>query len=145
MDPIWRNLKLASSLILHSSVDTYIIVASSSAAKSTVWKFQNFYVTQILCVINFGDSRSAKSAILSHLIGLNLYFYEFLHFLKAKIYLIKKIQGRAPKMKKMAVLQLLDSPTLISRKIWMTQKSWNFHTVKSELSLFQTKMTFACK
>ena len=30
----------------------------------------------------------------------------------------------------MSVLELLDSPKLISRKIWITEKSWNFHTVK---------------
>ena len=34
---------------------------------------------------------------------------------------------RAPKM---AVLELLDSLKLISRKIWMIGKSWNFHTVQ---------------
>ena len=39
---------------------------------------------------------------------------------------IKCTKFRAPKM---ALLELLDSPKLISRKIWMTEKSWNFHTV----------------
>ena len=36
---------------------------------------------------------------------------------------------RAPKMAKTAVLKLLHSPKLISRKIWVIVKSWNFHTV----------------
>ena len=36
---------------------------------------------------------------------------------------------KATKIVNMAVLELLDSPKLISRKIWMTQKSWYFHTV----------------
>ena len=49
----------------------------------TVWKFQHLCITQILCEINFWDSRSAKSAILTHLEALNCDFYEFLHFLKA--------------------------------------------------------------
>ena len=31
-------------------------------------------------------------------------------------------------MAKTAFLELLDSPKLISRKIWETEKSWNFHT-----------------
>ena len=35
----------------------------------------------------------------------------------------------ASKIAKMAVLQLLDSSKLISRKIWMNEKSRNFHTV----------------
>jgi len=34
---------------------------------STVWKFHNFPITQILREINFWDSRSAKSAIFTHL------------------------------------------------------------------------------
>ena len=33
----------------------------------TMWKFQDFSATQNLLEINFGDSRSAKSAILTHL------------------------------------------------------------------------------
>ena len=32
-------------------------------------------------------------------------------------------------MAKMTDIALLDSPKLISRKIWVTEKSWNFHTV----------------
>ena len=51
----------------------------------TVWKFHNFSITQILREINFGDSRSAKSAILGHFEALNFDFYEFWHFLKAEI------------------------------------------------------------
>ena len=44
-----------------------------------------FIITQILREINFRDSKSAKSAILTHLEALNLNFYDFLHFLKAQI------------------------------------------------------------
>jgi len=36
-----------------------------------VWKFQDFSVTQILREINFGDFKSAKYAVLSHLEALN--------------------------------------------------------------------------
>ena len=81
----------------------------------TVWKFHNFSITQILREINFWGSRSAKSAISKHLEALNLDFCEFLHFLKAEIDLINKF--RATKIVNMAVLELLDSPKLISRKI----------------------------
>ena len=38
-------------------------------------KFQNFSITQILREINFGDSKSAKSAILTHLEALNFNFW----------------------------------------------------------------------
>ena len=46
----------------------------------TEWKFHDFSVTQILHEINFGHSKSAKSAILKHLEALNFDFYGFLHF-----------------------------------------------------------------
>ena len=42
-----------------------------------MWKFQDSSITQILCVINFGDSRSAKTAILTDLKALNFDFYDF--------------------------------------------------------------------
>ena len=52
-------------------------VINNGIFKSTVWKFHDFPITQILREINFGDSRSAKSAILTDLEALNLMFYEF--------------------------------------------------------------------
>ena len=61
--------------------------------------------------INFGDSRSAKFAIMT-----------ILYFLKTQIYQITKILSPL-KLHKMAFLELLDSPKLISRKIRMTEKS----------------------
>ena len=78
-------------------------------------KFQDFSTTQISREINFGHSKSAKSAILPHFEALNFDFYEFLQFLKAVIFQINKNQS--PKYGKMAVLELLDSQKLISRKI----------------------------
>ena len=83
--------------------------------KSTVWKFYNFPITQILGEINFRDSRSAKCVILTHLEALNFYFYEFSHFLNSQIDQINKIQS--PKNGKTAVLELLESPKLILHKI----------------------------
>ena len=59
----------------------------------TVWKFHDFFITQILREIKFGDSGSAKSAILTHLEPLNFDFYGFLHILKAGIDQISKIQS----------------------------------------------------
>ena len=59
----------------------------------TVWKFHDFsIITQILREINFGDSRSAKCAILTLLKSLNFNLYECLHFLKSRIDQINKIQ-----------------------------------------------------
>ena len=81
----------------------------------TEWKFHEFSTIQILREINFEDFRSAESTILTHLVPLNFDFYELLHFLKAEIDQNSKIQNS--KMAKTAVLQLLDSPKLISRKM----------------------------
>ena len=79
-----------------------------------MWKFQDFSVTQILREINFWDSKNAKLAILTHLEALNFDFQEFLHFLKAKICKMNKLQSQNNKT---AVLELLHSSNLISRKI----------------------------
>ena len=54
---------------------------------------ENSRFTQILREIFFGDSRSAKSAILSQLEHLNFDYYEILQFLKAVIYQINKIMS----------------------------------------------------
>ena len=58
-----------------------------------MWKFHDFSITQILREINFGDSRSAKSAILTHLKALNFDFRDFLNFLKAEICQINKTKN----------------------------------------------------
>ena len=71
----------------------------------TVWKFHDFCIIQILREINFRESRSAESAILTHLEALTFEIY--LKFTK-----LTKLQ--APKVAKTAVLH---SPKLISRKI----------------------------
>ena len=60
---------------------------------STVWKFQEFSVTQILREINFGDFRSANSAVLTDLEALNFSFCTFLHFPKTEIHQMNKIQS----------------------------------------------------
>ena len=59
----------------------------------TVWKFHKNSITQILCEINFWDSRGSKSTILTHLEALNFDFYEYLQFLKAEIYKFNKNQS----------------------------------------------------
>ena len=50
-------------------------------------------ITQILREINFEYSRSAKSAILTHLETLHFKFYEFLHIFKLEIYQMNKIHS----------------------------------------------------
>ena len=59
----------------------------------TGWKFHDFSITQILREINFWDSRSAKSAILTHSEAQKCNFDEFLHFMKAEIYKMNHFQS----------------------------------------------------
>ena len=66
--------------------------------EDTVWKFYGFSITQILREINVGNSKSTKSAILTHLEVQNFDFHEFLHFLKAEIYQLSQI--KSPKIGK---------------------------------------------
>ena len=47
--------------------------------------------------------------------------------------LTKFTKFRTPNFAKTTVLELLDSSKLISRKIWMTEKSWNFQNVHNPL------------
>ena len=62
-------------------------IANQLENTSTVWKLQNFCVTQILREIKICKSRILKkSAILSHFDALNFDFDEFLQFFKAEIY-----------------------------------------------------------
>ena len=81
--PISHQEKKAKILV------TYPILRKKSP--NTVWKFHDFSITQILREINFGDSASVKSAILTHLEVLNFAFYEIMHLLKVKIDQLNKI------------------------------------------------------
>ena len=70
----------------------------------TVWKFYNFSIIQILREINFGESRGSEFQCLC-----------IFALFETEINQIVKIQ--APKIEKTEVLELLDPPKLISRKI----------------------------
>ena len=74
-----------------------------------MWKFQDFSVTQILREINFGELRSAKSAILTHLEGQNFDFNDFLHFLNSEMGQINKIQPLKWQKRKFWNLSILQN------------------------------------
>ena len=91
-------LALGQKMVLFATKFPLIQCSNSkqSLSKSilcTVWKFHDFPITQILCEINFGISRSAKSAISTHVEALNFDFYEFLQFLEVEIDQMNKIQS----------------------------------------------------
>ena len=58
-------------------------LAKIADCKLKCGNFMIFSITQILGEINFGGSRSAKSAILTHLENLNFDFEKFLNFFRA--------------------------------------------------------------
>ena len=89
-----------------------------------------YTVTQCFIITQCGNCRiflslmfyvKSKSAVLTNCEVLNFDFMTFCTFWKMK--LTKLTKFRAPKMAKIAVLGPLDSPNLISRKIWVTENS----------------------
>ena len=83
-----------------------------------MWKIHEFFITQILRETNFGDFRSAKLAISTHLEALNFDFHQFLNFVKAEN--DQKTKFRVFKIVKMAFLVFQRYQKFISRKIGMT-------------------------
>ena len=95
---------------------------------STVWKFHNFSITQILRDSKVGDFRGAKSAILTHFEALIFLFWGiFCPFCRPKIY--QNTKFRASENAKMAVFQLPETLKLISRNVWVIETFWILHTV----------------
>ena len=83
----------------------------------------SWFFHHILRETNFVDCGSAKSAILNTLEALNFDFFALFWRMK----LAKLTNSGPPKLLKRLVLELLDSPKLISRKIWVTEKYWIFN------------------
>ena len=84
---------------------------------NTVWKFHDFSIALNFREINFGDSRSAKTAIFAILRAVN--FVDLLNSSLQKVKKFIKSKLRASKCLKMADCDfaLQESSTLISRKI----------------------------
>ena len=98
--------------------------------KDTMWKLQNFSVIQIIREIKIGQSTVSKVAIFRHLQALNFDFLWNLAFFEGSNSPNEQNSDSEPiKWQKVAISELLNSQKMISRKIWVTQKSWNFYTV----------------
>ena len=93
-----------------------------------MWKFLafsvlRFYVKSILCFVEF------PNIVIWHFLRLwskNLIIvcnFRGLNFAKHVMYALGKSETS-----KMTVFELLESSKLISRKIWLSKKCWNFHT-----------------
>ena len=87
-----------------------------------MWKFQDFYVIQILREIIFEESRSCKSANFDILGALKFVKLLKIHFQKMQEFL-KKSKFRASKCVKMADFALPESSKLISRKMCEIEKT----------------------
>ena len=73
------NDPYAENLVLRR-ITAYTLVDLGKCLHHTVWKFQDFSITQILREINFVGSRNAKSSISTHLEALNFDFCAFFTF-----------------------------------------------------------------
>ena len=95
------------------------------------WVFflENSVNTSILRILEV-----QKTAISTHSEAVNIFLCEFMHFLKVEIYQNQKF--RAHEIAKIPFLECLNPLKLISRKIWVREKSLNFHTVSYEWSNF---------
>ena len=58
-----------------------------------MWKFHDFSITRILREINFRDSRSAKSPILTHLEAINFVHLGIFAIFKCENFIKTKIQS----------------------------------------------------
>ena len=79
----------------------------------------------------FRDFESVKSTALTHLKALDFDFLNFCTFWRQKLTKITKF--RAPKIAKICIFETFTFSKLISRKIWITEKSWIFHTLQKIL------------
>ena len=83
----WQKMTYIKRFFIH-----YKLFLTNKYCKITLWAFHYFCITLILRQIIFGDFRNAKFTISTHLEALNFDVYDFLHFMKAKIYQNNKIQ-----------------------------------------------------
>ena len=137
--------KFFCSLILLGTILNYF------CKKKMNFQALKFYVKSILMNIpqcgNFMIFLSFRFYVKSILTFLDVQKKQFLHILRLWILIFmhfcnfwrlkftKWTKFTAPKMAKTAFFSLLESTKLISPKIWVMEKSWNFHTVCSYLEV----------
>ena len=83
----WSKLQVSKSK--QSSTTHSVKYFSAQCVNFIIFLSLRFYVKSILEIL----ARSSKSVILTDLEALDFDFYEYLHFWKAEIYLISKIQS----------------------------------------------------
>ena len=90
---VQKNLSIEPQIVTSTKYKYYNLakITSCWSRVYTVWKFHYFCITEILCEINFEDSRNAKSAVFAILGAVN-----FVHFLPSKSAKIHKNQNSEP-------------------------------------------------
>ena len=95
-----------------------------------MWKFQDFSIIQILREIDFGDCTSFNYCQFGNFRGSEFWFGKFQPWKSAIIH--ENLKSKHLNVLKKAHFARLEFQKLISRKIWVIEKSWNFplHCVK---------------
>ena len=89
----------------------YRVITRTQCGNFMIFLSLRFYVKSIL-----ENSRSAKSAILTHSQALNFDIYEIFTFWRLKCTKLTKIA-------EMAIIEFQNSPKLISCNVWVREKS----------------------
>ena len=100
--------------------------------KTQFGNFMIFLSLRFYVKIHFGDFSNSKSAILTCLDALSFDFYEIFALFEGWKLPIQ-LNSEPLKLQKRQIFEFLDSPKFISRKIWMTENSWNFHIVQKTM------------
>ena len=127
---------LMSIFTILASIEQVISELGSKLIGKFDWIFHSIEIYQFSCHSDFRYVKSiqkVKNCHFDHFGGFELLFLDIFHTQKCqKIPKIPKIPISA-QMVQMAVFRASKWPKLISRKIWVAEKSWNFHIVYSQL------------
>ena len=95
-------------------------------------------ITEFFCHSDFtwNQSWQIQSLTICQFYTLRLWILSFMIFCTfCRLNFTQATKFRSPKMVKTSNLELLDCPELISRKIWVTEKSWNYNLVKRKCGI----------
>ena len=125
------SLKAKLELTRREKIGWSPISDHSKLAYRTVWKYHSFSIIQIFTWNKFWGFWKCKISHSNTFRDSEIWFFlNFCSFWMLKF--TKLTQFKAAKIAKTAVLELLLSPKLISRKIWTLGKSWYFYTVLTQ-------------
>ena len=114
---------------LHYKWPIHIILAKLAKKTSQCGNFMIYQSLRFFREINFWDSLRSKYAILTHFEALYLYILNFCTTWRLKFTKLAKFWAQL--LQKTAVIYLQDSPKLISRKIWVTNKTEIIFSLKA--------------